>query len=263
MYKRSNIFWGLLLVILAALLLLRAMGNLPGNVWDYFWPAALILVGLWMIIGYLFRNQAALPENVSLSLGDARSVSFKLEHGAGKLNLHAGAAAGSALSGSCRGGLEIKSESTGDRLEVKLRPPSQFWEWSPGRGLDWDLALTGEVPLKLKINSGASSAVLDLTDLLVTALKLETGASSTEITMPARAGNTLADINAGVASLKIVIPAGVAARIRVKSGMTAVQVDTARFPRLEGDVYQSADYASANNRADITLEAGVGSVDIR
>ncbi|KAF0108886.1 MAG: hypothetical protein FD146_772 [Anaerolineaceae bacterium] len=263
MYKRSSIFWGVLLIILAALLLLREIEYLPGSVWDYFWPAALILVGVWMIVGYFFRGRTAPPENISVDLGSARSVSFKLNHGAGKLNLHAGAAAGNALSGSCRGGLEVQSETEDDRLEVKLRVPSQFWEWSPGRGLDWDLALTGEVPLKLKINSGASSAALDLADLLVTDLKLETGASSTEITMPARAGNTLADINAGVSSLKISIPNGVAARIRVKSGMTSVQVDSARFPRLEGDVYQSADYAAANNRADITLEAGMGSIEIK
>lgn len=263
MHQRASIFWGLLLVILAALLLLRALNYLPGNVWDYFWPSALILVGAWMILGYFLGGRAAPPESVYLDLGQARSIAVKLNHGAGKLNLHAGAPPGSALSGSCHGGLEVHAESEGDRLEVELRAPSQFWDWSPGRGLDWDLALTGEVPMKLKINSGASSAVLDLADLLVTDLKLETGASSTEIVMPARAGFTAADINAGAASLKITIPAGVAARIRVKSGASAVHVDTARFPRIEGEVYQSADYAAAAQRADITLEAGVGAVEIK
>ena len=262
MQKRSSIFWGLLFIILAALLLLSQQKILKGNIWEYFWPAALILVGLWMVTGYFFRGQMQSPENVVLSLGSARSVSFKLDHGAGKLNLHAGASAGNAFTGACRGGLDVKSESVGDRLQVKLRTPSQFWEWSPGTGLDWDLSLTNEVPLTLKINSGASASVFDLSDLLVTELKLETGASSTQITMPARAGSTLADIEAGVSSLKMTIPTGVATRIRVKSGLASVHVNATRFPRTDGDVYQSADYATASNRADITIEAGVGSVEI-
>jgi hypothetical protein len=189
-------------------------------------------------------------------------VNIKLSHGAGKLTLHAGASAGQAISGTCRGGLDIRSEVNGEQLDLKLRTPSQFWEWSPGSGLDWDLALVGEVPLKLKINSGASTTVLDLSNLIVTDLRLETGASTTEITMPAHAGNTIADINAGVSTLKISIPSGVAARLRIKGGMTKVQVDTSRFPHLQGDMYQSADYMSANNRVDITLEAGWGSIEI-
>jgi hypothetical protein len=262
MHKRSSIFWGLLLIILAALLLLSQQKILKGNIWEYFWPAALILVGLWMVTGYFFRGQMQSPENVVLSLGGARSVSFKMEHGAGKLNLHAGASAGNALTGACSGGLDIKSESAGDRLQVKLRTPSQFWEWTPGSGLDWDLSLTNEVPLTLKINSGASASVFDLTDLLVTELKLETGASSTEITMPARAGSTIADIETGVSSIKMNIPGGVAARIRVKSGLASVQVNPTRFPRTEGDIYQSADYVTSSNRADITIQAGVGTVEI-
>jgi hypothetical protein len=158
--------------------------------------------------------------------------------------------------------LDVKSESADDKLQVKLRTPSQFWEWSPGSGLDWDLSLTNEVPLTLKINSGASASVFDLSDLLVTELKLETGASSTEITMPARAGNTIADIETGVSSIKMNIPDGVAARIRVKSGLASVQVNPTRFPRSDGDVYQSPDYATASNRTNITIEAGVGSVEI-
>ena len=65
----------------------------------------------------------------------------------------------------------------------------------------------------LEFNTGAGEARLDLTDLRVTNLRLQTGASSTDVTMPANAGHTKAKIDAGAASITIRIPSGVAARI--------------------------------------------------
>ncbi len=149
------------------------------------------------------------------------------------------------------------------QLQVRLRTSPHFWAWYPGESLDWDIRLNGDVPLNLKIDSGASASTLDLTDLKVVDLDIDTGASSTEVTLPANAGNTRVDIDSGAASLNIRIPTGVAARIKVKSGIASINVDSARFPRIDGGLYQSADYANAANRADITIDTGVGSVEIK
>ncbi|MCB2230716.1 hypothetical protein KQH82_08365 [bacterium] len=46
-------FIGVLLLILGVLLLLREMGLIYGNVWDYVWPIALIALGASMI----FKNK--------------------------------------------------------------------------------------------------------------------------------------------------------------------------------------------------------------
>ena len=88
-------------------------------------------------------------------------------------------------------------------------------------------------------------------------------ASSTKVSLPANAGNTRVDIDSGASSLILHVPSGVAARIRVKSGIASINIDSNRFPRQEGGLYESADYASAANRADITIDTGVGSVEIK
>jgi hypothetical protein len=54
----------------------------------------------------------------------------------------------------------------------------------------------------------------------------------------------------------------VAARIFVKSGLSGITVDQARFNRI-GENYESPDYATAANKMEINVETGVGSVDIR
>lgn len=42
-------FVGVLLLLLGALMLLDKMGIITGDVWDYFWPVALVALGASMI----------------------------------------------------------------------------------------------------------------------------------------------------------------------------------------------------------------------
>jgi hypothetical protein len=53
----------------------------------------------------------------------------------------------------------------------------------------------------------------------------------------------------------------VAASIRIKSGITSLNINP-RFSRLENGQYQSSDYSTASNRVDMTIDAGVGSIEI-
>jgi len=264
MRLRGSLFWGLVLIVLAGLLLLHQLGWLTGDIFGYFWPVVVILFGIWLLIGALTRGRNTTEgQTVSIPLENARSARIKLDHGAGRLNVRGGASATEVLKGVFGSEVEYKSRLEADQLEVKVRNSPHFWAWYPGQSLDWDIYLNGNVPLNLKIDSGASSSTLDLSDLKVVDLDIDTGASSTEVVLPANAGNTRVDIDTGASSLNVRIPTGVAARIRVKSGVASVNVDSNRFPRIEGGLYQSADYATAANRADVTINAGVGSIEVK
>jgi hypothetical protein len=262
MYRRGNIFWGVVLIVLAVLLLFKQMGLLIGDVFALFWPVAIIALGVWLILIVSTRRQPLLGEQVSLPLQGATSAYLRFNHGAGRFHLASGAGSGEVLNGTFGGGLEQKNKMVNGRLELMLRSPARFWVWGPGETLDWDVHLNRDLPLSLKVDSGASASVFDLSDLKVTDLDVDTGASSTEITLPAQAGMTNVDIDTGAASLKLHVPTGVAARIRIKSGLAGVNVNQSRFPRLEGGTYVSSDYATATNRADITIDTGVGAIEV-
>jgi hypothetical protein len=113
----------------------------------------------------------------------------------------------------------------------------------------------------LVVESGASSLNIDLKDVLASHVELNTGASSSNVTVPAR-GVSLLDIEAGAASVNVRVPAATAARIRVQEGVNSVNVDTNRFARLDSGFYQSTGYDTAADRADINIEAGLGSVTV-
>ena len=264
MRLRGNLFWGIVLIVLALLLFASQQNWLRGNIFDYFWPALVVLLGIWLLMSAFTKGQPmGSGKSLSIPLENARSARIKLDHGAGRLNVQGGAASGELLNGVFGMDVDYKSHMDGDQLQAKLRVSHHAWAWYPGENMDWEVHLNGDIPLNLKIDSGASATTLDLTNLKVVDLDIDTGASSTEISLPANAGQTRVDIDSGASSVNIHVPAGVAASIRVKSGIASVNIDPARFPRMEGGLYRSADYASAANRAEITIDTGVGSVDIK
>ena len=264
MRPRGSLFWGIVLIVLAALLLMSQQGWLKGNIFGYFWPAIVILFGIWLLLGAFNRGRPGVgSESLTIPLDNARGARIKFDHAAGRLNISAGAASGALLDGAFGAEVEHSTRMDGDQLQVKLRNSPHFWAWVPGENLDWDIHLTPEVPLNLKIDSGASSTKLDLSELKVTDLDIDTGASSTEVRLPANAGSTSVKVDSGAASLNLQVPSGVAARIRVKSGLASIHIDSLRFPSTGDGFYQSADYATAANRVDINIETGVGSVEIK
>lgn len=259
--KRDNIFWGMALILAGVLLFLQTQGYIR-NILPYLWPLALILVGGWIILGVYWRPALSEAETFVVPVGAAKSARFKFSHGAGQIDISGGAPAGQALVGSSAIGMNQHSHLDGDRLDVKVEAGPSFLPFlGPSQGV-WRFQLTQEIPLTLTVEAGASSVNLDLRDVLASHIELNTGASSSTVTVPGR-GVSLLDIEAGAASVSVRVPEATAARIRVEEGVTSVSVDTHRFPRLDSGFYQSAGYDTAADRADINIEAGLGSVSVR
>ena len=259
--RRESIFWGPLLILAGVLLFLQAQGII-NNVFTFLWPLSLILVGGWIILNVYWPAGASAMETFSLPLAGARSARVHFAHGAGQIEISGGAPAGQALVGSAAVGMNRHSHMDGDRLVVKVEAGPSFVPFvGPSQGV-WRFQLTQEIPLSLIVESGASSLNINLRDVLATRLQLKTGASNSEVTVPAH-GVSLVDVEAGVASVHIRVPEGAAARIRAKEGVNSVNVDTTRFPRLDSGIYQSANFDTSPDRTEITVESGLGSITVR
>ncbi len=298
---RGSIFWGIMLVLLGGLFLAQNFNLLPPtvNVWSIFWALLLVGFGLGMLLRSMGRGQAsglptpggnaprpvdtAIPgsspaaartaapvtqgEAVRVPLGGARQAALRFHHGAGELRVDANAAPDELFSGTFVGGLDHQERQDGDQITSDLRVPGGSFPvidpFDSGQRLDWTVGLNPNIPLALEFEVGASRNWLNLRNLQVKDLRLQTGASATEIEFPARAGEMRAQIKSGAASVDIRIPEDVSALIRTGGGLSSIQVDTQRFPQTGSGVYSSPDYGMAANRLDLEIEAGVGSVKIR
>ncbi len=262
--RGNAIFWAIVLIVGGVLLLLANLGilHLSGSV---IWPLFLIALGAWIAGNALVGRRGTIRgEPATIPLEDAVSARVHIQHGAGRLELHAGAAADVVATGSFGGGVDCRTSRQDDRLNVKMSVPHPQWGFGPWNRdrFDWDVKFNSQLPLLLKLETGASESRLDLTDLLVTELDLGTGASATWLTLPAHAGLTSAKIQSGVAAVEIAVPGGVAARIRATGGLASIDIDETRFPR-SGDTYRSPDFDAAENKVDLRIETGVGSVRVR
>ena len=260
MRRIGPIFWPILLIAVGVLFLMSNLGLLPFSPWELwqFWPLILVVIGLDILLEISLGRGRAGGESLSIDRDTLAEAEVSFEFGAGELNVAAGAGPGKLLEGEFTDDVEYQLRN--QRLKVSSRPDWWGW-WGWRHGHRWDARLTGDIPLKLRFQVGACQSNLDLSDLKVADLLLESGAADTRVRTPREAGVTRARIKAGAASVRLSVPEGVAARITATMAIGSFDVDTRRFPR-SGSGYESPDYATAANKLDLSVEGGVGSVTV-
>lgn len=261
---RNKIFWGSVLILLGLIMLFGYQFDFP--IWNLLWPFMLIVVGCWiMLIPFLSRGIQIIEEDYSFPSAGVEQATLKIEHGAGTINLKAEDLPENLFTGKFIGGVNAKVHSSSEgKYRIKLQSKVDFFNFLPRfqkeQRLAWDLAIKRDVPFKFKMETGASSNYLDFRGSQLKNLHLATGASSTELYLPENAGFTKVVIESGASSVQVHVPAEVAAKIKI-SGLVGKMLDIKRFPQM-GEYYQSPDYESSQNRVQIIIESGVGSIDI-
>jgi hypothetical protein len=255
------ITWPVAWIVLGVVLLLATTGSLgqdPGSLLATWWPWGLVVLGVWFLIGAVVPGGSRVVERFSQPLEGATEARVRIRFGAGTLTTSV-AAAGNLVDGEFAGGVRARRRGPG-RVELDQDTASAL-PWLDRRS-DWTAGLTGEVPLDLTLETGASRTLLDLGQLRVRSLDLRTGAAETRVILPRAAGVTTVKAEAGAASLTFEVPIGVAARIRSRMTLGSNHIDETRFPRL-GDTHESPDFGSAPNRVEIDVRGGVGSLRVR
>jgi hypothetical protein len=250
-----------MLVVLGVLFFFREQGLISGNIFKWFWPVFLIGLGTWIIIGVYRPADGLNNKTFSIPLQNAKEAKISFDHGAGQILVRGGAQGSDFMTGTEGRALEKHYSFNDDIISVKISAGPTFIPFVGPETGTWEFKLNPSIPIKMKLNAGASNIELDLRELLVPQLKLDTGASSTKITVPAR-GASFVDIQAGAASIDITIPSGVAARIRMKEGLASLDLDKSRFKEINSDLYQSPDFDSSKDRTEIEVQAGLASVKI-
>jgi len=268
---------------------IRLSGERFGGLTEVAVPVALVGIGVVVLVGafipgpwrrpYLVvhdaRDRAAaergdggtswaapVPDRLAIPLEGAGDAEVMVTFGAGHLRIGP-AATGMLVDGTYTGGVKVERGGGPGRVRLspQARPSGWTWDRAP---YSWTMGVSGEVPLRLRVESGAADADLDLGGLRLVELRLRTGASETRIALPAAAGFTRVDAEGGAAAIRFRVPDGVAARIRSSIALGSSDVDAVRFPRnAAGNGWESADFATAANRVEIDVRGGIGSVSVR
>jgi hypothetical protein len=195
-------------------------------------------------------------EALTIPLEELSEAQVRIGFGGGELSLQP-AAPGVLVSGTFEGGVIRRDVGPGS---VYLEQEDPRRAALTGCKLHWDVRLTAEVPVDLRLDTGANKSNVDLSALRIRRLEVHTGASDSEIRLPT-SGQTAVRVECGLAQVVLAVPEGIAAHIRGKIALGSTEVDTRRFPRAD-DGWQSPDYALAADRVDIEIRGGLGTVRV-
>lgn len=294
-------FWPVLLIVAGASLMFR-------RIWwplsALMWAAAAVLVVWLLTSGSAYLPQARSlelkHETLSETIGQAKSAAVNLDLSIYSTNIHAlpgGSDLIRAETYSTSG--MVLDASGGERKNVSLRTsftPDNFVfnpridQWIESASKTWDIGLSPQIPLALRVDVGTGSTKLNLEGLKLESLRVNGGTGSVEMSLPAGQANLPASVDmgtgsftmrlpadtpvelkvdGGTGSLRVNLPAGAGVQVEVRSGGVGSLNLPGNFTKVRGNVkedegtWENAEFKGAKAPIKIILDIGTGSVTIQ
>jgi hypothetical protein len=222
----------------------------------------------------------------TVELGDADSVDVEIQMGAGTLDVSGGAS--ELLEASFIynvAELDPRATYANGRLEVKdtgVEGGHRFiFDLDEFRN-DWDLKLSEDVPMEMKIELGAGPSNLALGALALSRLNIAGGAGEVDLDLKGSqalrqldfdlgAGRVTIDltgewqhdldarIRSGLGDFNLRLPGDVGLRINVEAGVGKID---ARGLTRDGNIYTNEAFGSSDVTLRIDIEGGVGRINL-
>jgi hypothetical protein len=295
--KRISIFGPVLLIAVGVILLLNSLGILEWGIWWSLlrlWPILLIAAGLDLLLGRFsiwgsllaallvlavlggalwlaldgdLGGRGLQAQEIRQTLGEATQADVRVEPGVGILRLEALPESADLIQGTIylSKGEEIAQDVTAGEPQIRyeLRTLKTSWAtplggWNTER--TWDLGLTPGAALDLAAILAVGEADLNLSDLAMSDLQVEVGLGRIELTLPAE-GRFEGRLQSGMGQIVIRVPQGMALQIGGDLGL--VVRDVPEGYQQDDDSITSPGYAVAENRVDLTIDEGIGILEIR
>ncbi len=179
---------------------------------------------------------------------------------------------------------EVEYQVKDDEGRLTLRQPDT--DKFSARGdirYEWDLQFDDETPLNIRVECGAGNTDLDLSTLNVTQLDVKLGAGDAELDLNKNrslsdlditmgAGKLTLDltgqweedvtvaIQGGVGDITLLLPEDIGVKVNVTKGIG--DIDNSGLYERDG-AYVNKAYDDADVRLEVTLQAGVGQINLK
>ena len=282
LFRKEGIAWPILLIGAGIFLLLNNFGPQAWFSWTQIfqlWPIILIAFG----IDLMFKGQSGWATAAGIVLAIAliggaiwiASAGYKISAdyvniresydlvvedtdidvslSLGELILSVESQEGILIAGSITP--STKNENlveTGDRISYRLENNNPAFYPHSAR---WELGITDELNLELKVNNGVGEMFLDLEELNLESLDVNQGVGRLVIRLPKEADDEVL-INQAIGTIHIQIPDNVRVTVDAQNGLSRVD-----FPpdfTLRKGLYSSPGANRTNSELFITVEQAIG-----
>jgi hypothetical protein len=328
-FHYRSLFWPVVFIGVGLLWLLANLELIPREGWLTllrFWPVFLIAIGVDIMIGRQSRliggaigvsvvalalilvfvgpemgftpATSATTDVVFEPLGSAESARIDLDLSVGEATITALEDSNNLLEAEIThlGDLEFTVSGEQEKI-VRLREKENHirFDWFDifeDHNLRWDVGLSPQIPLNISIDGGVGETDLNLSQLDITKLDLDSGVGDMTIILPATGSSYEVDVNVGVGRIElrledgidvtldidggvgdtiVVVPEGVGVRLVGEIGVGDINVPGSYShtntdeDRIVGEsgVWESSNYDDAAHIVTITFDGGVGNFTIR
>lgn len=231
----------------------------------------LVLV-LIVLVGAIFlmevgvgANQVELSRTLQVNLENASTGVINLKPGTGKLEVQGGTEDGMLIQGSVpqadTDNYTQEVSFRGEQVDLKLENPAAIFVRNPGsfERWTWSINLTEAIPLDLNIDMGAGRVNADLEQVLLNQLQVDLGVGTAFLELPTT-GSYSVQVDGGIGRIQIDVPEATGVRIEADTGLVIVNMPDSY--RRQGDLYLSPDYESSEQKVQIRIDLGIGTVEV-
>ncbi|WP_044023128.1 toast rack family protein [Bacillus sp. SG-1] len=202
---------------------------------------------------------------VDIEKDSARDLEVNLQLGAGEMNISGGA------SEWITGNIEYSNETMepvvqydldGDKGDIVIKQKNKVNVGFGNMKNGWDLLLTNDVPIDLRVESGAADTNLDLRGLRLRKLKVDAGVGDVEVDLSGDWQESFdVDIDTGVGKTTVILPKSVGVQIKSEEGVGKANFDG--FTSSRNNTYVNEAFETADVIITVKVETGVGEVNFQ
>jgi len=281
-----------ILIGIGIILLLNNLGYLNWSLWDILnlWPILLVAAGLELLVGRRSALGSLISAIIVLGLiaggvwfvstsdftrttapaieireprGDIAAARVTLSPAAAQINVQALNDSGNSVEGTVfhRPNERVTDDFTKGnmaRLDVKTSGSAGV-AMGPGERYAWNFGFHPDVKLDLNIDAGMGDVNLDLRALTLESVKVNAGMGTVTIKLP-KTGKFDVNVDSGMGTVVIEVPAGMGVRLQTETAIVGRNLPAGYTQN--NNRYTSPNYSTAENRADIQVDLGLGSITI-
>jgi hypothetical protein len=250
------VLWAVTFIGLGVMVLLYNLrfwpSGLVASLLNY-WPVLLILLGLLTLWAGLPAQGFTLP-TFSIDRSELTSAHLLINAGAADVKLAAFAGTSQLMVGQfpAYAGPHVKVKDSQARVELDQRFAALFLTGG------WNAALVKGLPWTMSLSSWLGDFDVNLRDLTVTALRLQSALGHADVTLPALGQGEL-DVRLLTGNLTLRIPDGMAVKLILNTGWLArVAPDSHRFIRVGPGEWVTPNFSAAPHRYTLSIELATG-----
>jgi hypothetical protein len=203
-------------------------------------------------------------ESESIELGAAKSAQVEIKIGVGELRVNGGAKKlleADFLYNIARWKPEVTYGISGDQGRLVVKQPSNTGNpWGSVRN-EWNLRLSDDVPLELRVELGVGKSKLEIGSLSLTGLNIQTGVGEALVDLTGDWKKDLdARIDGGIGKLTLRLPDHVGVRVEAEKGIGSIR---ATGLKKEGNAYINNAFGKSEVTLSLRIQAGIGEIHLK